>query len=45
MRRSSIALIATMIVEMLIASAPTAGGRITPAHANAPAARGMATTL
>jgi CPA2 family monovalent cation:H+ antiporter-2 len=45
MRRSSIALIATMIVETLIASAPTAGGRITPAHANAPAASGMATTL
>jgi hypothetical protein len=34
-----------MIVERLIRIAPTAGGSVMPAHANAPAASGMATML
>jgi predicted lipoprotein with Yx(FWY)xxD motif len=43
--RSSSAFRATTIVEALIAIAPTAGGNVMPAHANAPAASGIATTL
>ena len=44
-RRSSWALRATMIVERLMSTAPIAGPRVSPAQANTPAARGMATTL
>ncbi len=36
---------ATTMVEPLMSTAPTAGARMMPAHARAPAARGMATTL
>lgn len=44
-RRRSWALAATMTVEALIRTAAAAGARTNPAHARAPAARGMATTL
>jgi hypothetical protein len=44
-RRTSCAFAATTIVEALIKMAPTAGGKTTPAQANAPAASGTATTL
>lgn len=44
-RRSSWALSATMIVDKLMSTAPTAGPSEMPAHANAPAAKGMATML
>lgn len=43
--RSNWALAATITVEALISAAAAAGGNTIPAHANAPAARGMATTL
>ena len=36
---------ATTTVEMLINTAPTAGGRVIPAHENAPAAKGIVRTL
>jgi hypothetical protein len=39
------ALSAGMIVDKLIASAPTAELSVTPAHANTPAASGMAPML
>ena len=44
-RRSSWALRATTMVDMLIRTAPMAGDRVMPAHANAPAASGMAMML
>jgi hypothetical protein len=44
-RRNSCALRATTIVEALINTAPTAGLSVTPAHANTPAASGIASTL
>ncbi len=44
-RRKSCALTATTTVDRLMSTAPTSGPSVTPAHANAPAASGMATTL
>ena len=44
-RRRSWALSATTIVDRLISTAPTAGERVMPAQANAPAASGIASRL
>ena len=44
-RRSSWALSATTIVEADMSTAPIAGLRVNPAHANTPAASGIATML
>src|SRR5207249_3727838 len=43
--RSSCAFAATTMVETLIRMAPTAGARVSPAHAKTPAATGMANVL
>ncbi len=43
--RRNCALMATITVDALIRSAATAGPRVIPAQASAPAARGIATTL
>src|SRR5262249_4218420 len=43
--RNSCAFSARTIVDRLMSPAPTAGDSVSPAHANAPAASGIATTL
>ena len=43
--RSSCALSATTMVERLMSTAPTSGPKVIPAHASAPAASGIASTL